>query len=115
TVRWWDAATGRQLRQVESGASVLAVALSPDGKLVASCGGSKAVSLWDGTTGATIRKLPLPEDWGMSVAFAPDGKALAVGTAHYGSGWDGRRGRLLLLDVATGKVLRQLTEGDFHP
>jgi RNA polymerase sigma factor (sigma-70 family) len=115
-VRLWDAATRKEIRKLE-GKSVLGVALSPDGKLVASCGDENAVHLWDAATGERLRELPLPESRVTSVAFAPDGKALAVATYNSGgpAAWDGLlRGRVLLFDVAGGKVLRRLTDGDHH-
>lgn len=60
-----------------SGGSVRAVALSPDGALMAVSGGSRGTSLWD-----TARLALVNEPWSRqpscsALAFSPDGKLLA--------------------------------------
>ena len=103
TVELWNTATGR-LRttfQVHD-LSVVAVAFSPDGKILATGGQINEVALWDATTG----KERLSFDQGesgysavVSLRFSPDGKSLASGND---------RGTVRIWDVATGQLLAAL-------
>jgi hypothetical protein len=62
------------------GSSVYAIALSPDGKLLASGGSSNIVSIWDLATGEAMPPLALGDDVAHvdALAFSPDGKTLAL-------------------------------------
>ncbi len=55
---------------------VSAVAFSPDGRFVASCGSDQAVRVWDLQTKGEVRGLRGHTDWVTSVAFSPDGRYL---------------------------------------
>lgn len=83
------------------------LAFSPDGKILAS-GGSRTVELLDVATGTNIATVR-GEQLVLAVAFAPDGKTVAVGSVSLFFGArDGNekalRGEIRLLDVATGRV-----------
>src|SRR3954470_13165761 len=54
-----------------------AVAISPDGALVASGGRDHAVKLWDYATGTPVRTLEGHKGMVLRLAFSPDGKTLA--------------------------------------
>ena len=56
---------------------VMAVAFSPDSKLVASASHDNTVRLWDAETGAARRTLQGHSGWVNAVAFSPDGKLVA--------------------------------------
>jgi WD40 repeat protein len=101
-IRLWDAATGRELQQLRGHlGSTFGLAFSPDGLTLVSGADTfpsarardHPVRLWDLKTGKP-RPLPGPKGWAGAIAFAPDGKTLAVagsGTAVH------------LIDLTTGK------------
>jgi RNA polymerase sigma factor (sigma-70 family) len=113
----YDAETGKLAREVETGANgVIALALSPDGKVVATRGsGGPAVKLWDAGTGQELRSAVVgePPAGGTGVvvtqaaglltpdlAFSPDGRHLAG---------VGARGQLCLWDAGTGEATWEAT------
>jgi WD40 repeat protein len=85
----------------------MALAFSPDGKTLASGGGSLALSgsgsgevkLWDVATEKLRRDLTGHKEMVLTLAFSPDGRTLASGSD------DGKEGggTLILWDVASGK------------
>jgi WD40 repeat protein len=77
---WWqgDADAPKPLREVEAHKGwARAVAVSPDGKTVASCGNDNAVRLWNAADGAAVRTLEGHASHVYNVAFHPDGTRLA--------------------------------------
>jgi WD40 repeat protein/uncharacterized caspase-like protein len=77
-VLMWDVVTGA-LRRKLSGhqASVNSVAVSPDGKRIASGSGDKTVKLWDAETGALIRTYTGHRKDINGITFSPDGETIA--------------------------------------
>src|SRR5262245_47110309 len=54
--------------------TVLAVAVSPDGRMLAGGGFGKAIRIWDARTGELLRSLEGPKrTTRRSIAFTPDG------------------------------------------
>ncbi|WP_307822008.1 nSTAND1 domain-containing NTPase [Streptomyces coffeae] len=107
-VRVWEVATGKTLTTLpRHNQSAGALAISPDGRTVASAGRSQSLHLtsedrtvrvWDVATGKTRATLTGPpgHTHGVSkVAFSPDGRSVAVGD---------REGTVRVRDVATGKT-----------
>jgi WD40 repeat protein len=119
TIHLWDVATGKELRQIKGQPfgpagfvavanvfSLSGLAYSPDGKLLAGAEiaienqqQATSITLWEADTGKVVRRIPAPPPYGASsLAFTPDGKALAFGSGN----------TIHLVDPATGKGLRKM-------
>lgn len=84
--------------------SVLAVAFSPNGKLLASASLDKTVRLWDVQSGVTVKTLQSHTSGVWDVAFSPNGKLLASGSLDETIRlWDGESGAVV-------KTLQRHTE-----
>ena len=100
-MRLWNVATGHQIGQpLGHTQEIHSVVFSPDGKILASGGGSRSgagtVRLWDVATGRQIATPLTDTNWISSVAFSPDGKILASGGAD---------GTVRLWDVAAHRQI----------
>ncbi|MET9229122.1 serine/threonine-protein kinase [Lentzea sp. NPDC003310] len=108
-VRIWDTSTNKIIGTVQNpdgpgGASACAVAISPDGKILAAGGnrtGDFTTYLWNLSDRSMIGGLDESRSIMKTLRFHPDGKTL-VGITH--------TGRLQVWDVATRKVKIGLTE-----
>ena len=83
-MRLWDTATGLAHGPplVGSGSALYAVALTPDGRLIASAGADQTTRLWDTATGQPHGQ-PFTGHLGTiyDLAFSPDGTLLASASA----------------------------------
>ncbi len=79
------------------------VALSGDGKYLASGSDDHAVKVWDMASGQELKTLRGHTDRVNSVAFSPDSKILASGS------WDHK---IRLWDVASGRLLQTLSHDE---
>lgn len=82
---------------------VTAVALQPNGNLVATAGDDHVVRLWDVRQGHLLRELTGHEDWVTAVAFCRDGSKLITGC---------RDQKVLIWESATGRLLGSLGQHD---
>jgi WD40 repeat protein len=77
---WWQGGAGapKPLKSVQAHEGYArALAVSPDGSLVASCGNDHAVKLWRAADGKPVRTLEGHESHVYNVAFHPGGSRLA--------------------------------------
>src|SRR5262249_5096998 len=95
-VRLWDVATAREVRHIRHEArdkgnpggpggvvvfngvqkTGLGVALSPDGKTLATSGPDASIRVWETATGKELHSLPVTQQGAVSLVFTPDGKNL---------------------------------------
>ena len=113
TIRLWDFASGKELRQFkldgpmpptdipsspgEESSQWCALAISNDGKLVATSSSGGLTVVWDFATGQEKYRLILPTK-GKQLAFSPDDTILLTGCLD---------GMLYLHDAATGKLRKK--------
>jgi RNA polymerase sigma factor (sigma-70 family) len=93
TVRLWDAATGREIRQLGGhNGPVRALAVSPDAKRIISISRNGPFILWDTASGKPLAQMNTKDElW--ATAFAPDGKHfLTGGSTGVLTWWDGVTG-----------------------
>ena len=86
----WNMSGGQPATFAGHSAPVTAVAVSPDGKILASASEDFTARLWDIDTRATIRVLTGPQSIVTGIAFSPSGSVVAT-TAEDGKVrlWDG--------------------------
>ncbi len=80
-IRVWDLASQKELLQLKGHEhSVLALALSPDGKRLASGSVDKTVRVWDTATGELLKTMQGHRGNVQAVAFTPDGERIVSGS-----------------------------------
>jgi RNA polymerase sigma factor (sigma-70 family) len=115
SVRLWDLVDGEELLAFRAGQLILAVALSPDGRIIVTGGADQMVRLWEAATGREIVAFQGGGGDVAAVASSPDGRFVAA-TRGFGM----RRGNdtpqrsrgIRLWDVVTGDEIRSLGGDD---
>jgi WD40 repeat protein/Leucine-rich repeat (LRR) protein len=98
TIGLWNPATGGRVQTLNGHCRDSAVRFSPDGKLVAAGTADGGVRMWFTRNGEEARMLPgLHQGLVRCLAFGADGQHLATG---------GEDGKLVITDLASGKVLQ---------
>lgn len=95
----WDAVAGKVQNTLPVEQLVRTLAMSADGKLLASAGDSNTIQTWTVADGKAGKQFTGHSDWVLCLAFSADGKYLASG------GFDGTA---LLWDLASGNKVREL-------
>ncbi len=84
---------------------IVRLALSPDGKMLASSGADRRVKLWDLPSLKPCAELPLQPDWAQGLAFSSDGRRLAIGRFD---------GTIELVETGAGKT-NVVLQAPAHP
>lgn len=107
-LKWWDASgvTPTTTRTVNAHDGwIRAVAVSPDGTQVASCGNDRLVKIWASSDGRLLQTLDGHVNHVYNVAFHPSGKNLVSADL---------KGVIKDWDLASGKSVRELDGKVFH-
>jgi len=110
---WWDRETRQKVRQIEQPKWVRALALTPDGNILASVCDDMVCRLWEPETGKPVRELgghATLTPYALAsklyaVSFSRDGRYLATGD---------QAGHTLVWESATGKQLANLHAPYFY-
>lgn len=98
-ILFWNMTDGKIINTATTSGALKALAMSPDGKTLASAGEDMVVQLWDVASAKPTAKFADHKDWILCLAFSQDGKQLASGAFD---------GTVCLWDVAGAKKLASL-------
>jgi WD40 repeat protein len=104
TIRFWDLTTGKELAyRIKHPGVPWTLAISPDGKRLASGGTESSIFLWKVEDGKEVRRWKAHQGGVVSVAFAPDGKTIASGGTARKADEPSDDYGVALWETATGK------------
>lgn len=96
TARIWDVASGTERQRLDRSGRAAALAVSPDGRWIATGGDAKQVQLWHAETGELASTLVDHQSEVTAVTFTPDGQRVISGDA---------RGRCRVWNVETAQLV----------
>ena len=95
-IRFWSVATGEPALMLNHSNALVAIAISRDGKLLASSGGDGVANLWELPAGRWLRRVVTAERaTAFDVDLSPDGGRLAMGGYWEDTVWATDSGALL--------------------
>ena len=93
---------------------ITSIAVSPNGRTIASGGVDGLVCIWEATSGGLRRTFEHGgEEEVFCVSFSPDGRRLVSGTAGFTLSADYRGGSLRLWNVDTGELEQKVSSDEF--
>lgn len=98
SLRVWNTADGATVSRMDTGAPVRTLSVLAEGKTLASAGEDRLIHLWNVPEQSSWRMARAPADSAV-VAIAPNQEWMALA---------GQAGKISLIDVASGKLLREL-------
>ncbi|MAG94664.1 MAG: hypothetical protein CMJ48_13095, partial [Planctomycetaceae bacterium] len=96
TLRLWDTATGRKLKQFHTRAPLRSADMSRDGRILVAGGHNGTMTVWNVESGDVIRELRDHKGGVYAVALSDDAKQLVAATTS---------GSVKLWDLATGRMV----------
>jgi WD40 repeat protein len=81
---------------------MLAVAMSPDGQLVAGASVTGVISVWDAASGRSLRTLEGSMNNNSTLAFSPDSSLIAAGSGQVLKIWSSQTGALITILPGVG-------------
>jgi WD40 repeat protein len=100
-----ETATPRWANAAAHDGWILDLALSPNGKLLATCGIDRAVRVWSAADGSKLHEFSVPEWEVFSVVFAPDDVSVLAGDLS---------GKVRQWELASGKITREFDASSLH-
>lgn len=95
-----DPQTGREVSRMSHGSEVMSIAVSPDGKRIATGCRDALIHIWNASTYEEIVTLAGHHDYVMSLAWSPDGSTLVSGSGdHTIRVWDTMSTRAVIRDA----------------
>jgi WD40 repeat protein len=102
----WDVPTGRSVVSRVTGDRPVSLAFAPDGSSLATGEWSGAVTLYDSSSGETLRTFSGLTTPVRGLGFTPDGQTIAAGASE---------GLVILWDAASGRERMRLDRGRYLP